>query len=322
MKIASSPASYQVTLPSRARDAGRRGAALVFTLLALLPAARATSILTAGGYAFTSYVDNSNQFTLNNATATDSVTRGTSIASLPTSGFDGAADVQGTATFGLLSGFGSARSRGATDNSFFQAQPVATAVDFITVFGTGPIHFTLNYRFDASLTVPLNQPGSVGALVRAKVSFAPSGFTNNSLIITDDNFFTAGNGPAIGADGVVYVADASHGAAETITGSTSLLLDPGASFGLFGSLEVVAGVQNLNGDGHEIDTAAAGSLSYWITLDSPGAYLVSNSGATYQAPTTGTANVPETASTFWLTGLGLGSLGALARRRAAARVTV
>ena len=179
-------------------------------------------------------------------------------------------------------------------------------------FASGPVGLTLHYTFEASTTVPNDQPGTVDGYVRGKAGFYPSGFVDNSQIISDDNIFAAGNSSV--PTWAVHVGDASLGASYAISGSTTVQVDPGATYGLYGSLELFGMAQNLNGDGHEIDIAAAGSLNYWISFDSPDAYLTSQSGATYEAPGGGGASVPEASSTFALLGIGLGALG-LARRR-------
>ena len=287
-------------------------AVLVLTLAILPIAAKADPTLEARGYAEATTVGTFDDLFLHNATSADIVTRSVSIADSQIPGLSGTAQVSGTAAFGALSGAGSASSTGTTANSYFQAQPVATAQDWVTIFASGPVGLTLHYTFAASTTVPYYQPGTVATYIRGKALFYPSGFVDNAQIISDDNIFAAGNSSV--PTWAVHVGDASLGASYAISGSTTVQVDPGATYGLYGSLELFGMAQNLNGDGHEIDITAAGSLNYWISFDSPDAYLTSQSGATYEAPGGGGASVPEASSTFALLGLGLGALG-LARRR-------
>ena len=293
---------------------------LSLSLMVLPIAAKADPTLWARGYAEATTVGTYDELFLHNATSTDSVTRSVSIADSHIPGLSGTAQVSGTATFGALSGSGSASATGRTALSYFQAQPVATAQDFVTIFASGPVGLTLHYTFEASTTVPNDQPGTVDGYVRGKAGFYPSGFVDNSQIISDDNIFAAGNTTV--PPWTVIAGDASHGAAYSISGSTTVEVDPGATYGLYGSLELFGMAQNLNFDGHEIDIAAAGSLNYWISFDSPNAYLTSQSGATYEAPGGGGASVPEASTTVALLGLGLAALGFAQRWRAALGASV
>ena len=286
--------------------------ALVLSLMVLPVAGKADPTLWARGYAEATTVGTYDELFLHSATSTDSVTRSVSIADSHIPGLSGMAQVGGTATFGALSGSGSASSTGRTALSYFQAQPVATAQDYVTIFASGPVGLTLHYTFEASTTEPNDQPGTVDGYVRGKAGFYPSGFVDNSQIISDDNIFAAGNTTV--PPWTVIASDASLGAAYSISGSTTVQVDPGATYGLYGSLELFGMAQTLNGNGNEIDITAAGSLNYWISFDSPDAYLTSQSGATYEAPGGGGASVPEASSTVALLGLGLGAL-AVARRR-------
>ena len=290
------------------------GPTLIVALGAFPAASRAESALEARGYAEATTVGTFDDFTLHNATGADSVSRAASIADSHIPGLSGTAQVGGTATFGALSGSGSASSTGRTATSYFQAQPLAIAQDFITIFGGASVNLTLHYEFEASTTVPNNQPGSAGTSVQGIVSFYPSGFVDSSQVIFDNNFYFAGNdgGPPWG----VFAGDASSGAFEVITGSTTVQVDGGATYGLYGSLGLFGEAQNLNGDGHQIDLVATGSVKYWISFDSPDAYLTSQSGALYRAPGgSGPGSVPEMSSGFALLGLGLGALGLMSRSR-------
>jgi hypothetical protein len=161
---------------------------------------------------------------LHNATSTDSVTRSVSIADSHIPGLSGTAQVSGTATFGALSGTGSASSTGRTALSYFQAQPVAAAQDYVTIFASGPVGLTLHYTFDASATVPNDQPGTVAVYVRGRALFYPWMFTDNSEIISDDDIFAAGNNTV--PTWAVHADDASLGATYSISGSTTVQVDP------------------------------------------------------------------------------------------------
>ena len=304
--------SCLITEAKRLPSARFLGAALALVFGVLPVAAKADPTLWARGYAEATTVGTYDELLLHNATSTDSVTRSVSIADSHIPGLSGTAQVNGTATFGALSGAGSASSTGNTANSYFQAQPVARAQDYVTIFGSGPVDLTLHYAFNASATVPNFQRGTVVGYVEGVVNFYPSGFTDNSQIISNDKIFLAGNTTV--PPGATFASDASLGADYSITGSTTIQVDPGFTYGLFGSLGLFGMAQNLTGDGHEIDIAAAGSLNYWVSFDSPDAYLTSESGATYEAPGSGGASVPEASTTIALLGLGLGAL-AVARRR-------
>ena len=168
-------------------------AVLVLTLAILPIAAKADPTLEARGYAEATTVGTFDDLFLHNATSADIVTRSVSIADSHIPGLSGTAQVSGTAAFGALSGAGSASSTGTTANSYFQAQPVATAQDWVTIFASGPVGLTLHYTFAASTTVPYYQPGTVATYIRGKALFYPSGFVDNTQIISDDNIFAAGN---------------------------------------------------------------------------------------------------------------------------------
>jgi len=287
-------------------------AALALALGVLPIAAKADPTLEARGTVVAVSVGTSDDLLLHNATSADSVTRSESIADSSIPGLSGTAQVTGTATFGALSGSGSATAAGATANSIFQAQPLAAAQDYVTILAGGPVALTLHYAFSASTTAPNDQRGSIDAQVEAVVNFYPSGFVENSEIMSKDLFFIAGNETT--PPGAVLAGDASHGATYSITGSMTEMVDPGETYGLYGSFGLWGEDQNLNGDGHELDIAAAGSFSYWVTFDSSDAQLTSESGATYGAPGAG-SSVPEGFPTLPLLGFGMGMLGLATRRR-------
>lgn len=286
-------------------------AAAITMLLAMPTVLRADPTLEARGEAGGTFDD----LLLHGATSTDSVTRSVSFADSSFPGYGGAAQVGGTATFGMLSGSGSASATGLFAGTHFQAEPVAAAQDYVTIFSSGssPVDLTLHYEFVASATNPNVFRGSVDTLIEGLVSFYPSGFVDNSQIITDDKIFVAGDAGV--PPGAVFAGDASLGASYSISGSTTVQVDPNATYGLYGSLGLYGQDQNLNSGQVELDIAAAGSIKYWVTFDSPDAYLESESGATYQAPGSGSSSVPDTSSTLTLLVLGLIALGQAARTR-------
>jgi hypothetical protein len=268
--------------------------------------------LEARGYAEATTVGNFVDSTLMPATGADSVTRSATIADSHIPGLSGMAQVGGTARFGALSGSSSATASGDTANSLFQAQPVAIAQDYVTIHGVSPANLTLHYAFEASMTVPNNQRGTVYGFDRSQVFFYPSGFVDNSQVISDDAIFAAGNTTT--APGAIVFGDASRGASGSISGSMTVQVNPGATYGLYGALQLAGEDQNLNSDGHQIDIAVAGSMRYWITFDSSADSLTSQSGATYNVPRN-QGSVPDSANSAALFGLALAGVGCFARLR-------
>ena len=255
------------------------------------------------------------QTVLSPAAGTDTVTDAYAISDSHMVGLSGSSQVSGVAGFGAMSGSGAASATGYIAGngafSYFQAQPAAIAQDYITIFGSGPVNLTLHYQFDANLLVPLSNFGSVDSLIRANVYFYPNQFFDPSKDRALSHTFYAGNGPAI--SGGTFAGDASSGASASFTETTTVQVDPGMRFGLYADLGLFGEVQNAIPGEHEISLSASGLLNYWISFDSPDAFLTSDSGALYRAPTGSAASIPDSASSLMQLGFGLGAIGATAR---------
>ena len=303
------PVGATASLLARNSSAWARGPLLV-ALLALPLVARATAILESRGYVEATtvgtYVDNVNS----SATGADTVTASLSIADSHIPGLSGQAEFAGSAAFGSLSGSGSTSATGYTALSYFQAQPMDSAYDVFTVYGSGPINLTLHYQFLASLTAPTTL---AGGLVQGAVYLSPNARTDHSEEAGFNNIYVNGSGAPY--DFFTYVPDASLGASQLFVGASTILVNPGEAFNLNASLGLFGEVQDLNYDGSTVSLSAAGQLDYWISFDSSDAYLVSQSGATYDAPTAGGAPVPESTATIGLLGLGLAMMGLVEQRR-------
>ena len=310
MNMLSKPAVGATASPLARNSPAWARCTLLVALLALPLVVRATAILEARGYVEATtvgtYVDNVNPA----ATGADTVTASLAISDSHIPGLSGQAEFTGSAGFGSLSGSGSTSATGYTAQSYFQAQPMDSAYDVFTVYGTGLISLTLHYQFLASITAPITL---AGGLVQGVVNLSPNARTDHSEEASFNNIYKNGGGPAY--DAVTYVPDASLGASELFVGSSTIVVHAGEAFNLNAALGLYGGVQDLNYDGSTVSLSAAGQLDYWISFDSSSAYLVSQSGASYDAPTAGGAPVPESTATIGLLGLALVMMGLVEQRR-------
>lgn len=310
MKMRSKPTVGVTAFPSTGKNSNLARGTLLLALLVLPLLARATAILESRGYVEATtvgtYVDNVNSA----ATGTDTVTASLSIADSHIPGLSGQSQFAGSARFGSLGGSGSTSATGYTALSYFQAQPMDSAYDVFTVYGSGPISLTLNYKFLASITAPTTL---ASGLVQGAVYLSPNARTDHSEEAGFNNFYVNGSGAAY--EFFTYVPDASLGASQLFVGSSTILVNPGEAFNLNASLGLFGEVQDLNYDGRTVALSAAGQLDYWISFGSSDAYLVSQSGATYDAPTAGGSSVPESTATVGLLGLGVGMMGLVEQRR-------
>lgn len=268
---------------------------------ALVPTADATSSLNVSGHVGALIGGTSDGYdqSLQPAYATDLLTRSATTTDTAGSFVDphdpdltATCSASSTARFGLLTETAAVASKGyAASADAGDGGAVARGFDVITVHGGGPLTLTLHTRLAGESAY--SDDANASARVRQGVSVSPSGFTDNSEIVSlgDDH------------DGNLVF---DHSQSGLIT------VHDGESFNVDAFLAQLTGVDPLNGglDRPELRTntaSDASQLDYWISL-SPGATLSSESGYLYTAP----APVPEPAP---LAVLGLGGLALVRRRR-------
>jgi hypothetical protein len=210
----------------------------------------------------------------------------------------GRAEAASSASFGELVESSSAQARGYGAYVIAGTGGASSyALDVVTVHGSGAILLTLHSELSGANA--LGDPTTGNASVRGQVDLSPSGYTDNSQIIS-------------------LPTQAGVNAVYDLSSLGSIVAHDGDTLYVIASLNQNTSVQLLNGglDGPALRTVGAttqAALDYWISL-SPGATLSSDSGWDYRAPTSA---VPEPATAaMMLFGAALLSL----RRRATSAV--